>query len=234
MEIFFCLSISGSIKEKKILCSQSLQLSSKPGRLWLPSPSFPTCVKPRDPPQVKAQDALSSLPSTCPALDVPIVLHLPQDPLGPSEPYSPKKLRPLPPPSWAFGSVCCFPCLLSLAPSRHKYCKYLHVITTATGKAAWAWIRGAKQRSVSVLVPLGTSRQVKMQTYSIKRASTILARWHQQAATRNVRCPPWLSLPCWKMEDGREMSEKATVFSHQNSAAFFFIEQYPSYWKILD
>lgn len=61
--------------------------------------------------------------------------------------------------------------------------------------------------------------------------------WISDTSTLYQECrlpQPALTAAAWEVESGREMSEKVTVLSYQNSSAVFFLEQGPTNCKILE
>lgn len=149
-------------------------------------------------------------------------------------PYSPKKLPLQPPPSWAFGSVCCFPSAVP-CPRQAQTCVSLHVTTTCHSGRQLHPESGEQNKSQSLCQSLGESAdRSKCKASVLKEQGPC---WLSGTSKLHQECrlpSPQLLLPCWEMEGGMETSEKATVLSYQNSPAFFFIEQYPSNRKILD
>lgn len=111
------------------------------------------------------------------------VLHFPQDTPWPFSAL-------IPPRNFLFSLLlpglldlfAAFPVCCSLPQVGSDMCVFTCDNNLPLRKAAPSWVWGAKQKSVSVSIPRGISRQIKMQSLSIKITRSMLALWHQQAA----------------------------------------------------
>lgn len=124
------------------------------------------------------------------------------------------------------GSVC----YLSNQPSwplcSHSLYIYLNLLTDTTiiQKFTPSWGQKTKQRSASVPVFQGTTRQVKMHNHSIFKTRSITAPCHQQ-----VTLGVWFTVLTVDAElrngDDSQVDESAVVLSHWISAAHSFFKQ---------